>query len=62
MKGKAGTFDELSGLYAQCSEQNREKLLHTAKSLLKIQRENTALAAAAPERGRNSLKTATLPC
>ena len=62
MKGNAGKFDELSGLYSQCSEKNRENLLETAKSLLKIQREDTAILAAAPECGRNSLQTATLPC
>jgi len=35
-------FDQISGIFSQFSEENKDKLLETAKGLLKVQREETA--------------------
>jgi len=36
-KGKINKFDQISGIFSQFSEENKDKLLETAKRLLKIQ-------------------------
>jgi hypothetical protein len=38
-------FDQISAIYSRFSEKNKENLIKTAKSLLKIQNENEAMLA-----------------
>lgn len=45
MGRKISKFDQIGTLYALLSEKTKENLLKTAKSLLKIQKENKALLA-----------------
>ena len=39
MEGEVNKFDQISGIFSQFSEENKDKLLETAKNLLKVQRE-----------------------
>jgi hypothetical protein len=41
-------FDQICNIYFQFSEKNKENLVKTAKSLLKIQNENEAMRAKKP--------------
>jgi hypothetical protein len=43
MDGKINKFDRISAIYPRFSEKNKENLIKTARSLLKIQNENKAL-------------------
>jgi hypothetical protein len=38
-EGEINKFEQISGIFSQFSEENKDKLLETAKNLLKIQRE-----------------------
>jgi hypothetical protein len=37
IKDKINKFDRISGIFSQFSEENKDKLLETAKNLLKVQ-------------------------
>jgi len=39
IKDKINKFDQISGIFSQFSEENKDKLIETAKSLLKVQRD-----------------------
>jgi hypothetical protein len=43
MNRESNKFDQISNIYFQFSEKNRENLVKTAKSLLKIQNANEAM-------------------
>jgi hypothetical protein len=45
---KFDKFDQISSIYSQFSEKNRENLVKTAKSLLKVQNESEAMLAKKP--------------
>jgi hypothetical protein len=45
MDREINKFDQISNIYFQFSERNKENLVKTAKSLLKIQNENEAMLA-----------------
>jgi hypothetical protein len=45
MEGKINKFDQIGSIYSRFSEKNKENLVKTAESLLKIQNENAALIA-----------------
>jgi hypothetical protein len=42
MDGEAGKFDRISAIFPRFTEKNRDALVKTAKSLLRIQRKNEA--------------------
>jgi hypothetical protein len=42
MEGGINKFEQISGIFSQFSEENKDKLLETAKNLLKAQREEIA--------------------
>jgi hypothetical protein len=42
---KNNKFDQIDNIYSQFSEKNKENLVKTAKSLLKIQHENAVMLA-----------------
>jgi hypothetical protein len=48
MDKEINKFDQISNIYSQFSEKNKENLVKTAKSLLKIQKENEAMFAEKP--------------
>jgi hypothetical protein len=48
MDGEINKFDQISNIYSQFSEKNKENLVKTAKSLLKIQNVNEAMLAGKP--------------
>jgi hypothetical protein len=48
MEREIDKFDQISNIYFQFSEKNRENLVKTAKSLLKIQNESKAMLAKEP--------------
>jgi len=37
IKDKINKFEQISGIFSQFSEENKDKLLETAKNLLKVQ-------------------------
>jgi hypothetical protein len=37
VEGEVNKFDQISGIFSQFSEENKDKLLETAKNLLKVQ-------------------------
>jgi len=37
VEGEVNKFDQIDGIFSQFSEENKDKLLETAKSLLKVQ-------------------------
>ena len=42
MEGEVNKFNEISGLFSQFSEENKDKLLEMAKNLLEVQREEAS--------------------
>jgi transaldolase len=48
MNRESNKFDRISNIYFQFSEKNRENLVKTAKSLLKIQKANEAMLVKKP--------------
>ena len=50
MAGKTRTFDEIGRIFAQFTEQNRERLVQTAKKLLQIQRKDRSALAGSSRR------------
>ena len=42
MEGKVNKFEQIGVIFSQFSEKNKDKLLETAKRLLKVQQEDTA--------------------
>jgi hypothetical protein len=42
MDGEAGKFDRIGAIFPRFTDKNRDALVRTAKSLLRIQRENEA--------------------
>jgi hypothetical protein len=48
MNGESNKFDPISEIFPRFTEKNRDTLLKTAKSLLKIQAESTAALAGRP--------------
>ena len=42
MEGEVNKFDQISGIFSQFSEENKDKLLEMAENLLKVQREEVA--------------------
>jgi hypothetical protein len=52
MDRKTNKFDQISNIYPRFSEKNKEHLVKTAKTLLKIQHENEALLAEAETQRR----------
>jgi hypothetical protein len=45
MEEEKDKFSVISEIYSQFSEENKEKLVRTAKNLLKVQKEDTAMVA-----------------
>jgi len=45
-KGVRNKFDQISEIFSQFSEKNKDKLLETANSLLKVQKEGLAFSEA----------------
>jgi hypothetical protein len=48
MERESKKFDDLSEIYGHFTEKNKEKLIKTATSLLKVQREDAGMLANAP--------------
>jgi hypothetical protein len=46
MEGEVNKLEQINSLFSQFSEENKDKLLETAKSLLEIQRAGIAQAGA----------------
>ena len=42
MKGTVNKFEQIKDIFSQFSEKNKDKLIETAKRLLKVQQEDTA--------------------
>jgi len=42
VEGKVNKFEQIGVIFSQFSEKNKDKLLETAKRLLKVQQEDTA--------------------
>jgi hypothetical protein len=47
MEGKSNKFSVISEIYAQFTKKNKEKLIKSAISLLKVQKEDAAMLALA---------------
>jgi Zn-dependent M16 (insulinase) family peptidase len=43
MKKEVNNFDQLSKVYSQFTDENKEKLVKTAKRLLKLQKQDLAI-------------------
>ncbi|GMO49664.1 MAG: hypothetical protein Pg6C_12520 [Treponemataceae bacterium] len=52
MDGETGKFDRMSMITSRLTEKNRDALVKTAKSLLRIQRETEALLGFAGTEGK----------
>jgi len=48
-------FDQISGIFSQFSEENKDKLLETAKSLLKVQKDGI-IKVSTPKNDENKSK------
>jgi hypothetical protein len=44
VEGEVNKLEQINGLFSQFSEENKDKLLETAKSLLEIQRAGAGIA------------------
>jgi len=42
VESKVNKFDQIGGIFSQFSEENKDKLLETAKNLLKVQTDGLA--------------------
>ena len=56
MEQEVNKFSTLSKIYSQFTEINKEKLVKTAKTLLKVQKEDTEMLADAPIPQKESKK------
>jgi len=42
VESKVNKFDQIGGIFSRFSEENKDKLLETAKNLLKVQKDSLA--------------------